>query len=336
MGWHGTKALVTGASGFVGAAVVRALVKRGLEPRVLVRPESNRRNLSGLNVEFFVGNLTDHGSLKKAVEGVSHLYHVAADYRLWVRNPSDLYRVNVDGTEALMRAAWGAGVLRVVYTSSVAALGLSPDGTPASEETPVRPKDIIGHYKRSKFLAEERVRELVHRDELPAVIVNPSAPVGPGDITPTPTGRMIVEAMKGAMPAYVDTGLNLAHVDDIAEGHLLACEKGEIGERYILGGENLALSDILQEIARIVGRKPPSIRIPHNMLWPVALGTEAWARVRRSTNEPFLTLDGLRMSKKLMFFSHQKAERLLGYNPRPASSALADAVAWFRASGHPA
>jgi dihydroflavonol-4-reductase len=323
--------LVTGASGFVGSAVARALLAQGRRVRALVRPTSDRRNLAGLDAELRQGSLEDPPSLAAALEGCGALYHVAADYRLWVRDPSAMYRANVDGTRALMLAALAAGVERVVYTSSVATLGLVPDGSAADETTPSRLEDMIGPYKRSKFLAEEAVRELVRSRGLSAVIVNPSTPVGPRDAKPTPTGRMIVEAVSGRMPAFVDTGLNLVHVDDVAAGHLLAEREGRVGERYILGGENLTLAEILREIAALVGRRPPRLKLPIPAIWPIALAAEAVGRL--TGREPFVTLDGLRMARKRMFFSSAKAERELGYRPRPAIEGLRDAVAWFRAAG---
>src|SRR5580658_2844870 len=241
-----------------------------------------------------------------------------------------MYRANVDGTRALMTAALAAGVGRIVYTSSVATLGLIADGSPADETTPSTLDDMVGPYKRSKFLAEEVVRGLVREQRLPAVIVNPSTPIGPRDVKPTPTGRMIVEAASGRMPAFVDTGLNLVHVDDVATGHLLAEERGRIGERYILGGENMTLATILRRIAALVGRKPPTVKLPIAAVWPVAVVAEAMGRL--TGREPFVTLDGLRLARKIMFFSSAKAVRDLGYAPRPAEAGLADAIAWFRAA----
>jgi dihydroflavonol-4-reductase len=322
--------LVTGASGFVGAAVMRALLAQGREVRVLLRPSSDRRNLAGLRVEIRTGALEDHASLLPALSGCGALFHVAADYRLWVRDPAAMYRANVDGTRALMQAALAAGVERVVYTSSVAVLGLVAEGS-ADETTPSTLEDMIGPYKRSKFLAEVAVRALVRERGLPAVIVNPSTPIGPGDVKPTPTGRMIVEAASGRMPAYVDTGLNLVHVDDVASGHLLAEAKGRIGERYILGGEDLSLAEILRRIAALTGRRPPKLAVPIPAIWPIALIAEALGRL--TGHEPFVTLDGLRMARHKMFFSSAKAMRELGYAPRPAEAGLADAIAWFRAAG---
>ncbi len=323
--------LVTGASGFVGSAVARALLADGRRVRVLLRPTSDRRNIDGLDVEERLGSLEEWGSLVAAVEGCGALYHVAADYRLWVREPSTMYAANVDGTVRLMAAAQEAGVERIVYTSSVATLGHTADGTPADEGTPSSLHEMIGPYKRSKFLAEDAVRRLVHEKHLPAVIVNPSTPVGPRDVKPTPTGRMIIEAASGRMPAFVDTGLNLVHVDDCAQGHLLAEREGRIGERYILGGDNMTLAAILREIAKLCGRAPPKYELPVAAVWPVALVTEFAGRM--TGREPFLTLDGLRMAKTRMFFTSAKAQGELGYRPRPAVEGLADAIEWFRAAG---
>jgi len=321
--------LVTGASGFVGSAVVRQLLARGERVRVLVRPASDRRNVSGLAVEIVEGDLRRASTLAAACAGCSALYHVAADYRLWTRDPRELYASNVEGTRNLMRAALGAGIPRIVYTSSVATLGLHADGSPATEDSPVGLGNMIGHYKRSKFLAERAVDELVAQEGLPAVIVNPSTPIGPHDVKPTPTGRMIRDAAAGRIPAYVDTGLNLVHVEDVARGHLLAFEHGKIGRRYILGGEDMALRDILAAIARHTGRRPPRIRLPRPALYPVAMVAEAWAWVTHG-NEPQVTLDGLRMSRKKMFFDSARARRELGYTTRPALEAIEDAVDWFR------
>jgi len=326
-----TKALVTGATGFVGAAVARRLLEAGSAVRVLARPNADRRNLAGLDVEPVTGDLTDAASLADAVRGCDAVFHVAADYRLWVRDPAPMFAANVEGTKNLMLAALDAGVARVVYTSSVAVLGLNADGTPSHEATPSTLDDMIGPYKRSKFLAEAEVRRLVAERALPAVIVNPSTPVGPGDVKPTPTGRMIVEAASGRMPAFVDTGLNIVHVDDVAQGHLLAHARGTPGERYILGGEDMRLGDILAEIAALSGRKPPRVRLPHGLVMPIAWGAEAWARL--AGGEPFATLDGVRMARKRMYFSSAKAKRDLGYAPRPAREALRDAVEAFRAAG---
>jgi len=323
--------LVTGATGFVGAAVARALLAAELPVRVLARPNGDRRNLAGIDVEIAEGSLEDAGSLARAVAGCRYLFHVAADYRLWVPDPAAMFRANVDGTRELMHAALAAGVERVVYTSSVATLGLVAGGV-ADEATPSGFADMIGPYKQSKFAAEATVRALILDHGLPAVIVNPSTPVGPGDVKPTPTGRIIVEAAKGRMPGYVDTGLNLVHVDDVAAGELLAAERGGVGERYILGGDDMSLAEILGEVARAVGKRPPSLKIPYAMILPIAAGAEMVARL--TGREPFTTLDGVRMSRKKMYFSSAKAVRELGYAPRPARAAIADAVAWFAANGY--
>jgi dihydroflavonol-4-reductase len=323
--------LVTGATGFVGSAVARALLARGHRVRVLARPNNDRRNLGGLAVEIAEGAMEDPRSLARAVAGCRYVYHVAADYRIWVPDPAPMFRANVGGTRDLLTAALEAGAERVVYTSSVATLGLVPGGS-ATEETPSSVDDMIGPYKRSKFAAEEVARGLARERGLPVVIVNPSTPVGPGDIKPTPTGRLIVEAARGQMPAFVDTGLNIVHVDDVAEGHLAAAENGRIGERYILGGENMALAEILAEVAQAVGRRPPRLRVPHSVLFPVAVGAELAARI--TGRDPFVTLDGVRMSRKKMYFSSEKASRELGYRSRPAREAIADAVGWFRDNGY--
>ena len=321
--------LVTGASGFVGSAVVRQLLARGERVRVLVRPASDRRNVQSLDVEIVEGDLRDPATLDAACRDCLALYHVAADYRLWTRDSRELYASNVDGTRHLMRAALAAGIARVVYTSSVATLGLHGDGSPANEDSPVTLEDMIGHYKRSKFLAERVVEDMVAQHGLPAVIVNPSTPIGPRDVKPTPTGRMIRDAAAGRIPAYVDTGLNIVHVEDVARGHLLAHDFGQSGRRYILGGEDMALREILAAIARLVGRKPPTIRLPRPALYPVALVAEAFAWLTHGA-EPQVTVDGLRMSRKLMFFDSTRARSELGYTTRPALEAIADAVAWFQ------
>ncbi len=326
------KTLVTGASGFIGSRLVKRLLQTGAQVKVLVRKESNLENLQGLSIELAYGDLRDYETLRSALEGCDALFHVAADYRLWVPNPDQLYKTNVEGTVNIMRASLEEGVKRVVYTSSVATLGLNPDASPANEDTPVSIRDMIGHYKRSKFIAEEKVREMVKKNRLPAVIVNPSTPIGPGDIKPTPTGRIIIEAASGRMPAYVDTGLNIVHVDDVATGHILAFEKGRIGERYILGGENISLKRLLQEIARIMERPAPRIRLSPNLILPLAYIAEAIAKITRK--EPFVTVDGVLMSKKKMFFSIDKARRELGYSARPAIEAIKDSIDWFKQKGY--
>jgi dihydroflavonol-4-reductase len=324
------KALVTGATGFVGAAVARALSVAGWQVRVLVRTGSDRGNLQRLAVEVVEGDLADLSSLERALEGCSGLFHVAADYRLGARDPQALYRTNVEGTRNILNAARTAGVGRIVYTSSVATIGIPSDGSPGDERTPVTLSNMIGHYKRSKYLAEEVVRDAA-RMGMSVVIVNPSTPVGPGDIKPTPTGQLVLDAASGRMPAYVDTGLNIVHVDDVAAGHLLAFERGGAGERYILGGEDMTLQMILAQIARLVGRTPPRVRLPYAAVLPVAYLAEAFARLSGRSGR--VTLEGVRMSRKRMFFSSSKAVSVLGYRWRPPLEAFEDAVRWFRERG---
>jgi dihydroflavonol-4-reductase len=327
------KTLITGASGFIGSSVLRELVREGQEVKALVRPTSDRRNLAGLPVEIAVGDLNDRASLDRALEGCSSLFHVAADYRLWVPDPEEMYKANVNGTLNIMEAAIKAGVTRIVYTSSVATMGLTSDGSPADETTPVTFAEMIGDYKRSKFLAEGEVLRMVKEADLPAVIVNPSTPVGPRDIKSTPTGRMILQAASGQMPAYVDTGLNLVHVDDVARGHLLALRHGKIGERYILGGCNMTLKEILMELAAITGNPVPRIRLPHRLVLPVAYIAEGWARLTGS-REPLLTVNGIKLARKRMFFSSKKAKSELAFTARPVTEALRDAVHWFKENGY--
>jgi dihydroflavonol-4-reductase len=322
--------LLTGATGFVGSAVARTLAARGHQLRLLVRPTSDRRNLAGVEAEVALGDLTDAASLARAVSGCRYVVHVAADYRFWVPDAGAMLRANVDGTLAVMRAAQAAGVERIVHCSSVAALGATADGAPADENTPANEADFIGTYKRSKFLAERAVLDLVRQEDLPAVVVNPAAPVGPRDIKPTPTGKMILDAAAGRVPAYIDTGLNIVHVDDVAEGHALALEKGRIGERYVLGGENMLLKDILALVADVAGRRPPNIELPEALVWPVAWFMEGLARL--TGIPPLMTRDHLKMARRKMFYSSAKAISELGYAPRPVRQAVEDAVAWFRAN----
>jgi len=322
--------LVTGATGFVGSAVARVLLARGHRVRVMVRPTSDRRNLAGLDVEIVIGDLTDPASLACAVAGCRYLAHVAADYRIWVPDPEAMLRANLDGSVAMLRAAAAAGVERSVYCSSVAALGLNADGTPANETTPVQEAGLVGIYKRSKYRAEQAVLELARQGQ-DIVIVNPAAPVGPRDIKPTPTGRMILDAAAGRVPAFIDTGLNVVHVDDVAEGHALALERGKTGEKYILGGENLRLQELLTLVCEVAGKKPPRIQLPIGAVWPVAWLMEGVSRL--TGKEPLVTRDHLKMARKKMFYSSAKAMRDLGYAPRPARMAVQDAVAWFRGAG---
>ena len=322
--------LVTGASGFLGSAIASALRARGHGVRVLARPLSPRTNLNAADV-VCEGDLRDRASLAAALKGVRYLFHAAADYRLWARNPEEIQRSNVEGTRLIMEEALSAGVERIVYTSSVATLKLT-DGAASTEDNPLADGEGIGAYKRSKVAAERLVEAMIQRDGLPAVIVNPSTPIGPRDVRPTPTGRIIIEAASGRMPAFVDTGLNLAHVDDVAAGHIAALERGRIGERYILGGDNVFLADMLADIACLVGRRPPKLKLPRTMLYPIAYGAELLATLRGV--EPFITSDGLRMARHHMFFDDSKARRELGYVSRPYVEGLADAIAWFRAHGH--
>ena len=324
--------LVTGASGFVGSAVARCLLQAGHDVRALVRATSARANLADPRLKIVEGDLGDVDSIARAVTGARYLIHVAADYRLWARHPQDIVRTNVEGTRTVMRAALAAGVERIVYTSSVATLASRSNREPSDETCPLAAEDAVGAYKYSKVVAERMVESMVAEQKLPAVIVNPSTPIGPGDVRPTPTGRIIIEAAAGRMPAYVDTGLNLVHVDDVAAGHVAALQKGRIGERYILGGEDVLLGDMLREIARQVGRSPPKIRLPRHLIFPIAYGAEAIAHC--TGREPFVTTTGLRLAKDHMFFSSAKAERELGYAARPYAEAIAEAIAWFRHNGY--
>ena len=323
--------LVTGATGFVGSAVARTLLARGHTLRLLVRAGSDRRLVDGLG-ELVEGDLRAPSSLAAAVLGCRYVVHVAADYRLWVPDPDAMMLANVAGTEALLRAAHAAGVERTVYCSSVAALGLIGDGTPGTEDTPVHPEAIVGVYKQSKYRAEQAVLALARTEGVPVVVVNPSTPVGPRDIKPTPTGKMVLDAAAGRMPAYLETGLNIVHVDDVATGHVLALERGQVGECYILGGQDFDMPHMLAMIDDVVGRRPQRrVRLPNRALVPLALGMEAAARAFGI--EPLVTREMLAMARKRMYFSSAKAERDLGYTARPARQAFADAIAWFRRHG---
>ncbi len=325
-------AFLTGASGFVGSAVARKLLDEGFSVRALVRKGSNRANLEGLGLEVVEGDIRDASLVEGAMRGARVVFHVAADYRLWARDPQEIIKTNTEGTRAIMRAALSSSVERVVYTSSVATLRLSDDGKPSDETMPLAEENAIGAYKKSKVLAERLVERMIAEEKLPAVIVNPSTPIGPRDVRPTPTGRIVVEAASGRMPAYVETGLNLVHVDDVAAGHVAALKNGRIGERYILGGEDMTLGQMLAEIARLAGRRPPTIKLPRTLIYPIAYGAEAAARI--TGREPFATVDGLRMAKYKMFFSSAKAARELSYRARPAREALADAYRWFASTGY--
>jgi dihydroflavonol-4-reductase len=324
--------LITGATGFVGSAVARKLILAGMPVRALVRPGSPRFHLAGLDLEFVEGDLRDAPSLRRAMGGVRYLFHVAADYRLWARDRSEIFAANVVGTRSVMQEAMRAGVERVVYTSSVATLKLRPDGMAADETIALSEEEGIGAYKRSKVAAERLVEAMVAADGLPAVIVNPSTPIGPRDVKPTPTGRIIVEAARGRIPGFVNTGLNLVHVDDVADGHLAALRRGVVGERYILGGENVSFADMLGDVARLVGRRPPRLRVPRAVAMSAAYAAEAMAKL--TGREPFATVDGIRMAEHRMFFTAAKAERDLGFRARPYRAAIADAVGWFREAGY--
>lgn len=322
--------LVTGASGFVGSAVARALIARGERVRLIVRPSSPRTNIDGLDAEVVVGDLTDPAAVRAAMEGVSGLYHVAADYRIWAPDPSAIIANNLSTTRTVMKAALEAGVARIVYTSSVATLKPSDDATPVDESAAATPEQAVGAYKRSKVEAERLVEGMVAERGLPAVIVNPSTPIGPRDVRPTPTGRIIVEAASGRIPAFVESGLNLVHVDDVAAGHLAAFDKGVVGQRYILGGQDVSLKQMLAVIAEQVGRRAPKIALPRAPLFPLALLSEGLAQI--TGREPMLTLDSLRMARHSMFFSSAKAERELGFCARPFEEAISDAIVWFSAA----
>ncbi len=327
---NGETILVTGVSGFVGAAVARVFAAEGWHVRGLARPTSPATNLANFPGEIVRGDMLDRASIERALEGCTALAHVAADYRLWAPDPEEIVRHNREGTRAVMEAALAAGCKRIAYTSSVATIA-PLEGGAAGEDRPLTEQTAIGAYKRSKVVAERLVEQMVAEQGLPAVIVNPSTPIGPRDVKPTPTGRILVEAATGKIPAFVDTGLNLVHVDDVARGHLLALEKGLPGRRYILGGEDVSLQEMLAEVARLVGRKPPTIRLPRTPLMPLAFVSEAWGRL--TGREPMLTRDALRMAKYRMFFSSDRAKAELGYQARPWQAAVADALGWFREAG---
>jgi dihydroflavonol-4-reductase len=326
----GDLTLVTGGSGFLGSAVVRALIERGVRVRALVRASSPRDNLRGLPCDVVVGDLSHRESLKAALKDVRYLFHVAADYRLWARDPSEIIRANVEGTLNLKREALAAGVERIVYTSSVAALRVAGATAPVDEAAALSPDEAIGAYKRSKIMAERAVEDMILREGLPAIIVSPTTPIGPRDIRPTPTGRILLDAARGRIPAFVDTGLNFVHVDDVAAGHLLAFEKGRIGERYILGGENLTLKQILDKLAAITGLPSPSIRVPYVVALATGVVDELFTG-RIMKREPRATIDAVRMGRKKMFVSSAKAERELGWKIVPVDDALRRATDWFRA-----
>lgn len=323
--------LVSGANGFVGSAVVRALLRHGYPVCALARASSDTANLDGLDVQIVRGDLLDPASLERALRNCEGLFHVAADYRLWARDPHQIGKANVRGTHNILLAAQRSGVRRIVHTSSVATLGLHRDGTPSDEDTPAHLADMIGAYKRSKFLSEALV-ERCARVGGDIVIVNPAAPVGPRDRKPTPTGRMILDAARGRIPAFVDTGLCIVHVDDVAEGHVLAYQRGQRGRRYVLGGDNMSLRSILGAVAELTGRRRPWLELPHAAVLPVARMAEAWARLTGVA--PGITVDGVKLARHRMYYSSARAEVELGYRARPAQAALADAIQWFRDNGY--
>jgi len=325
------KTFVTGATGFIGASIVRELLQDGREVRALVRKGSDTSNLSGLDVELWQGDLRDHAGLKQALQGCDVLYHAAADYRLWTRDPAEMYRINVEGTTAILEAALDNSLTRVVYTSSVGTLGNPGDGTPGSEDTPVTLADMVGHYKKSKFLAEREADKFVARG-LPLVIVNPSTPVGPLDIKPTPTGKIIVDFLNRKMPAYLDTGLNIIAVEDCARGHILAEQKGTIGGKYILGNTNLTLREIFGILAEITGLAAPRVRLPYTPILLAAYINEGLSKV--TGREPLIPLAGVQMAAKFMYFDPSRAVRDLGLPQTPVAEALRRAVEWFRRNNY--
>jgi len=326
------KAFITGATGFVGSHVARALAAQGADLRLLVRKTSRTDNIAELRAETVQGDLREPESLRKAMSGCEFVFHVAADYRLWVRDPEQMYRSNVEGTRAIIQAAQQSGVRRVIYTSSVATMGFTSDGQIAAEDSPVSIKDMVGHYKRSKFMAEEVALE-AGRKGANVVVVNPTTPIGEYDIKPTPTGRIVVDFLKRKFPAYVDTGLNLADAKEVARGHLLAMEKARPGERYILGGENLTLKQILDKLSALTGLPSPTMKVPH----AVAMGFAAFDQFFTGIvmgKEPRATIDAVKMGRKKMFASSAKAEQELGYKVLPVEDALRRAIAWFQAHGY--
>ncbi len=325
------KVFITGATGFIGASLARELLEQGCEVKALVRPGSIRTNLSGLPIELHEGDLLDQESLEQGLAGCDTLFHAAADYRLWTRNPKSMYDVNVGGTRSVLEAALKRNLSRVVYTSSVGTLGNPGDGTPGTEDTPVSFNEMVGHYKKSKFLAEREAETFLERG-LPLVIVNPSTPVGRLDIKPTPTGKIIVDFLNRRMPAYLDTGLNLIDVEDCAKGHVLAARHGRIGEKYILGNQNLTLRDIFSLLEEISGLPAPRVKLPYTPILLAAYANEALSRV--TGRAPLIPLAGVRMAGKLMYFDSSKAIRELGLPQQPVKNALTKAVEWFRAEGY--
>jgi dihydroflavonol-4-reductase len=326
------RAFVTGATGFLGSHVARVLAEQGAQLRLLVRPTSDLRNIADLDAERVLGDLRDPASIEKALAGCETVFHVAADYRLWVRDPEQMYRSNVEGTRSLLEAARKQGVRRVVYTSSVATMGFTSNGSVADENSPVALRNMIGHYKRSKFMAEQAAFEAA-RAGLDVVVVNPTTPIGERDIKPTPTGRIVLDFLKRKFPAYVETGLNLVDATECARGHIQAFEKGKSGERYILGGENLTLKQILDRLGAITGLKSPTVKLPY--VFALATGVvDEMVTGRLLRREPRATIDAVRMGRKIMFVTSAKAERELGWRPVPVDGALRRAVEWFRSNGY--
>jgi dihydroflavonol-4-reductase len=325
------KTFITGATGFIGASIARELLKDGREVRVLVREGSDTSNLTGLDVEFWKGDLRDPDSLDRGLKGCDVLYHAAADYRLWTRSPQDMYRINVEGTTAILEAARKHSLSRVVYTSSVGTLGNPGDGTPGSEDTPVTLADMVGDYKKSKFLAEREAEKFIAQG-VPVVIVNPSTPVGPLDIKPTPTGKIIVDFLNRKMPAYLDTGLNIIAVEDCARGHILAEQKGAVGAKYILGNTNLTLCAIFEILEELTGLSAPKFKLPYTPILLAAYLNEGLSRI--TGREPLIPLAGVQMAAKFMYFDSSRAVRELGLPQTPVRSALQRAVEWFRANGY--
>ena len=324
--------LVTGGTGFVGSHIVRQLVSAGRRVRILVRPTSQMTALQGLAVERAEGDLRDAASLDRSMEGVECVFHAAADYRLWSRHPEEIYDANVGGTRRILDAANRAGVRRIVYTSTVATVAVpQPGSNLPNEDSPAKLEQMVGHYKRSKFLAEQEALQAAAAG-VPVVIVNPTAPVGPGDWKPTPTGRILLDFLNGRMPAYVDTGLNLAAVEDVAAGHLQAAEKGRVGQRYILGARNMTLKEILDALAAITGRSAPRVRLPHAVALAAGYADEWVSRI--SGREPRIPVEGVKMSRHRMFIASDKAAREFGYQPGPVEKALERAVRWYEANGY--
>lgn len=326
-------AFLTGGTGFVGASLARLLLAQGLKVKALARKGSDRRNLDGLNVEIVEGGLLDKSAIEAGVKGCRYVFNVAADYRIWVPNPADMYKVNVDGAESVIRSAAKAGAERIVHCSSVAAVKVPDDHTPVDETSEYSSLDqVVGDYKKSKYLSDVLACKLGKSEGLPVVVVNPAAPIGPRDIKPTPTGRIVVDFMNGKMPSYIDTGMNIVHVDDVAMGHWLAAQKGRVGERYILGGENLTLKGVLDLLASATGRSAPKFKTPYAVAYAFGAVDTAIARLRGV--EPMAPLDAIKMAKHYMWFSSEKAKRELGYSSRLAAAALQDAADWFSANGY--